>query len=300
MVRKFLSIILVITICTALAACDNSSDQTNIGGSSNPSSSNRTPSGTSISLSYGENPSLTLKVGESQSVCFELDSDEPILTSELEIASNGYGIIKVEYNYSSEHHFYYTVTALAEGTADLSLRVRNSSISSETLKIKVEKAGAANVLVTESLSNEINILAGKTRDIYIRTFGDQIYTQDDLKIFVFDTNVATIEYVGATVSYLRYKITGGSVGQTTFYIVSKSGEKISEEITVKVHLDSITDDGNDGQEYGYYVLSKNSGKFHYPNCSHVSTILPENRIETEETREELIERGYSSCTLCNP
>lgn len=49
-----------------------------------------------------------------------------------------------------------------------------------------------------------------------------------------------------------------------------------------------------------YILNQNTGKFHYPDCSSVSDIKPQNRAEFEGTREELIEQGYDPCGRCRP
>ena len=49
-----------------------------------------------------------------------------------------------------------------------------------------------------------------------------------------------------------------------------------------------------------YVLNINSKKFHKPNCTSVSDMNPKNRKEIKETREKLIEDGYSACGICKP
>ena len=49
-----------------------------------------------------------------------------------------------------------------------------------------------------------------------------------------------------------------------------------------------------------YVLNNNSMKFHYPNCSSVDDILPENRQDVTATRDEVISWGYDSCGRCHP
>ncbi len=49
-----------------------------------------------------------------------------------------------------------------------------------------------------------------------------------------------------------------------------------------------------------YVLNINTKKFHYPYCGSVSTMKESNRMDTTETREELIEQGYKPCGNCNP
>ena len=49
-----------------------------------------------------------------------------------------------------------------------------------------------------------------------------------------------------------------------------------------------------------YVVNKNTGKFHYPNCSSVPKIKAKNRMDSNQTRDELIAQGYAPCKNCNP
>ena len=49
-----------------------------------------------------------------------------------------------------------------------------------------------------------------------------------------------------------------------------------------------------------YVVNKNTGKFHYPSCSSVPKIKAKNRIDTNQTRDELIAQGYVPHKNCNP
>lgn len=49
-----------------------------------------------------------------------------------------------------------------------------------------------------------------------------------------------------------------------------------------------------------YVVNTNTKKFHKPDCSSIRDTKQQNRKETSETREELIDQGYSPCNRCNP
>ena len=49
-----------------------------------------------------------------------------------------------------------------------------------------------------------------------------------------------------------------------------------------------------------YVLNLHSCKFHYPYCSSVIDINPNNREYFYGTREEAIELGYTPCGVCKP
>jgi DNA-entry nuclease len=49
-----------------------------------------------------------------------------------------------------------------------------------------------------------------------------------------------------------------------------------------------------------YVLNTNTGKFHYPDCRSVTDMNDRNKKEIEATRDDLINRGFSPCSNCNP
>ena len=55
----------------------------------------------------------------------------------------------------------------------------------------------------------------------------------------------------------------------------------------------------DGKEITY-VVNSNTGKFHRPGCSSVSQMKQKNRLDTTESRDQLIAEGYSPCKRCNP
>lgn len=50
-----------------------------------------------------------------------------------------------------------------------------------------------------------------------------------------------------------------------------------------------------------YILNTNTGKFHLPSCGHAASIKEENRLEiTGQTRDQMIQHGYSACGICKP
>ncbi len=49
-----------------------------------------------------------------------------------------------------------------------------------------------------------------------------------------------------------------------------------------------------------YIANKNTGKFHYPDCSSVGQMKEKNKKYLTGTRDEAIAQGYSSCGRCNP
>lgn len=57
---------------------------------------------------------------------------------------------------------------------------------------------------------------------------------------------------------------------------------------------------NESKGVAEYVLNTNSKKFHVPSCSSVGQMSPKNREDVEDTRENLIAKGYDPCKRCNP
>lgn len=49
-----------------------------------------------------------------------------------------------------------------------------------------------------------------------------------------------------------------------------------------------------------YVGNKNSKIFHKAECDSVADTKPQNRVYFGETREEIVEQGYTPCKRCNP
>ncbi len=49
-----------------------------------------------------------------------------------------------------------------------------------------------------------------------------------------------------------------------------------------------------------YILNVSSMKFHYPDCSGVKNMNPQNKRESGDTRESLISMGYAPCGICKP
>ncbi len=49
-----------------------------------------------------------------------------------------------------------------------------------------------------------------------------------------------------------------------------------------------------------YVLNTNTMKFHLPYCSSVEKIKAKNRLDSSESREAIIAKGYVPCKICDP
>ena len=50
----------------------------------------------------------------------------------------------------------------------------------------------------------------------------------------------------------------------------------------------------------YYILNRNSHKFHLPDCTGVADISDKNKQEYHGSREDLIAQGYEPCQRCSP
>lgn len=49
-----------------------------------------------------------------------------------------------------------------------------------------------------------------------------------------------------------------------------------------------------------YIINRNTGKFHYPDCSSVDQMAEHNKKEYTGDRADLILQGYEPCKRCNP
>ncbi|MCR4611017.1 MAG: MBL fold metallo-hydrolase [Lachnospiraceae bacterium] len=80
------------------------------------------------------------------------------------------------------------------------------------------------------------------------------------------------------------------------------GSNMETDITTRtfpVSEEPVTQSGDYNQEISY-VCNTNSKKFHRPECPSVNDIKPENRMDTQMNREDLIAQGYQPCKRCNP
>lgn len=60
-----------------------------------------------------------------------------------------------------------------------------------------------------------------------------------------------------------------------------------------------TDNASVGERCDY-VLNTNSKKIHLPDCSSAKSMSDKNREEYYGTKDELLDKGYSACSQCNP
>lgn len=63
--------------------------------------------------------------------------------------------------------------------------------------------------------------------------------------------------------------------------------------------DSKQTDTNENSEVTY-ILNTNSKKIHCPDCDSVNKMSPRNKKKTNQSKEKLIQEGYTPCQSCNP
>lgn len=49
-----------------------------------------------------------------------------------------------------------------------------------------------------------------------------------------------------------------------------------------------------------YILNTNTKKFHRPNCASVKDMKDKNKQESDASRQEIIDSGYTPCGRCHP
>ncbi len=70
----------------------------------------------------------------------------------------------------------------------------------------------------------------------------------------------------------------------------------SEEVSEQIEINEEKDQNSEQT----YVINTNSRKFHRPTCKSVEDMKEKNKKVTTESRDALIEQGYSPCKRCNP
>ena len=49
-----------------------------------------------------------------------------------------------------------------------------------------------------------------------------------------------------------------------------------------------------------YIINRNTGKFHYPDCPSVNQMAEHNKKEYTGDRDDLVTQGYEPCKRCDP
>ena len=79
-----------------------------------------------------------------------------------------------------------------------------------------------------------------------------------------------------------------------------SGSTTTETQKPTTPPEDTSNDNNTNDVSTTYVLNTNTKKFHYPSCGSAKRIAEKNYAESNESRDELIDRGYSPCGNCDP
>lgn len=125
------------------------------------------------------------------------------------------------------------------------------------------------------------------------------------------------DYIKETNHHVMYRVTPIFVGSELLargvimeaYSVEDDGDGISFRIfiynaqkdyvinyaTGEFSLDDSADINN-----CTYVVNKNSGVFHNPDCSSVIAMKESNKVYTDKTRDELVAEGKKPCGKCKP
>ena len=67
----------------------------------------------------------------------------------------------------------------------------------------------------------------------------------------------------------------------------------------KEESSDVKETDSSSQDSGKYVGSKNSDRYHYPDCRHAKNILPKNEVWFGSVKEAK-EAGYVPCGGCKP
>lgn len=62
--------------------------------------------------------------------------------------------------------------------------------------------------------------------------------------------------------------------------------------------DGVIIDDDDKKTDITYIINRNTKKFHLPDCASIKDTKPQNKKESDKTREELEKLGYSPCKSC--
>ena len=92
----------------------------------------------------------------------------------------------------------------------------------------------------------------------------------------------------------------GSTAAGGWSATATVGASTLSPISIAAASDQAVTSSNDTPATVTYVVNKNTGKFHYPSCSSVPKIKAKNRMDSNQTRDELIAQGYVPCKNCNP
>ena len=88
----------------------------------------------------------------------------------------------------------------------------------------------------------------------------------------------------------------GDYSTTTYFSTGEIKTYTTNDVVMEFESDTETVEN----EETTYVLNTNSMKFHKENCDSVAKIKDTNKVISNETREDIIGKGYEPCGWCNP
>lgn len=156
-----------------------------------------------------------------------------------------------------------------------------------------------------------NVTAIDSSDDYtkftVTLSSDSVTLQDSLMTLVFYMSGGLYHYFS----------TGEPVDNINVRFIDQSGNLLQEANSKDINSDSLSSDGNSdvseadtpvdaaspdpsqGKSSGKFVASKDSDKFHWPDCKWVKRILAENEIWFDSAA-DAIAAGYGACGTCHP
>jgi len=81
---------------------------------------------------------------------------------------------------------------------------------------------------------------------------------------------------------------------------SAEGTEKLEKVEKKSAGKSAEETEKPEKEQAYYIINKNTRRFHRPDCGSVENTLPKNRKSYRGNREALVKQGYEPCSRCKP
>ncbi len=133
------------------------------------------------------------------------------------------------------------------------------------------------------------------------TFTDDDTAMTENKIIATEvtdtTTQATTKYTEATKETYTTVDTETYTTEAATATTAHNTEPTYIQATTVATERTTTSSENSGRDY---VINTNTGKFHYPSCSSVKDISPENRWDYSGTREDIIGMGYVPCKRCDP
>lgn len=88
--------------------------------------------------------------------------------------------------------------------------------------------------------------------------------------------------------------------KTSQYKASTSPKTTQSAVTEKPAEEPVPEESKATEKQSSFVANTNTHKFHYEWCSSVDKMKESNKWFFTGTRDELIEKGYSPCKICNP